>query len=283
MTNNTKIALITGGNAGIGKATAEGIAQAGYITIIVSRNVEKGKLACQDIINKTGNPNVELLIADLSNQDSIRQLAKQFKAKYNHLDLLVNNAASFYDTLQYTSNHIEMQWATNHLAYFLLTNLLLPELKNSPSARIINVSSNGHYRANINFDDLNNEKNYNGLKAYGQSKLANVLFTYELAQQLAGTRITANALHPGVVKTDIGSKFATGFIGKVWNLLMKLPLSIPTNEGAKTSLYLALSPEVEGVTAKYFNKCKPQPSSKISYNEALAKKLWEHSLKQTNL
>lgn len=276
-----KLCLITGANAGIGKATAIGLASQGASLLLVTRNAEKGNAAKAEIIAATKNDKVEVLCADLSSQKSISQLVENIKARYSKLDVLVNNAAYFVDTLQYSEDNIEMQWAVNHLAYFKLSNNLLPLLKEASSARIVNVASNAHKRFQINFDDLYGTKKYNGVLAYAQSKLANILFTYSLAKQLAGTNVTANALHPGGVKTDIGSKNTTGWIGKVWNLATSLPIvTVSVEKGAETSIYLASSPAVEGVSGKYFIKCKPSASSAESYKTDVAQKLWTISEQQ---
>ena len=248
---------------------------------MVSRNKEKGQKALQEIVGKTGNNQVELLTADFNSFESVKKLAIEFKSKYNKLDVLINNAGTFFSELQYSKDGIEMQFAVNHLAPFLLTNLLLDTLKKSSSSRIINVSSKLHYRGSMDFDDLYLKKGYDGLKAYCQSKLANVLFTYELSRRLEGSGITANCLHPGGVRTGLVNKNTSGIYKIVWIFLK--PFMISPVTGAITSIYLASSNEVEGVTGKYFDKCKPYRSSRISCDKEIAHRLWEVSEKLTEI
>lgn len=277
-----KTVLITGGNAGIGYATAVGLAEKGARTIIVTRNERKGEKAVKEIKEESGSDKVSFLTADLSSQKEVRALASAFKERYDKLDVLINNAGAFFSEFKLTGDGIERQWAINHLAPFLLTNLLLDTLKKSAPARIVNVSSRAHYRGEIHFDDLNLSKNYRGYPtAYAQSKLANVLFTYELDRRLQGTDVTANCLHPGVVKTSIAQKNSSGISSFIWGLFK--PFMVTPEEGAKTSIYLASSPEVEGVSGKYFDNCKPKKSSKLSHDIELAKKLWEVSEEQVGL
>ncbi|NTV45136.1 MAG: SDR family oxidoreductase [Chlorobiales bacterium] len=273
-----KVCLVTGATAGIGEVTACALAEKGATVIVVGRNSEKCERTIRDIKHKTGNEHVEYLLADLSVQKQTRELASQFKKKYQRLDVLVNNAGGIYTSRQLSEDGIEMTFALNHLAYFLLTNLLLDTLKESPSARIINVSSMAHIGGKIDFEDVQGNKWYTGWGAYGQSKLSNVLFTYELARRTEGTKITANALHPGVVATEFGKN--NGFFGTVMRGAMDL-FSISPEEGAETTIYLASSSEVEGITGKYFNKKKPVQSSDASYDLKTAKRLWEISEEMT--
>jgi NAD(P)-dependent dehydrogenase (short-subunit alcohol dehydrogenase family) len=272
--------MVTGATSGIGAVTAQALAQQGATVILVGRNLEK----CADTVNRikqqTGNSAVEFMQADLSAQKEVRQLAEQFKSRYQRLDVLVNNAGAIFLRRQETVDGIEMTFGLNHLNYFLLTNLLLDTIKASASARIINVSSRAHRRAQINFDDLQSRSRYNGQRAYGQSKLANVLFTYELARQLEGTGVTANALHPGVVAT----RFAMNN-GPVVSLFMGLfhLAALSPEQGAQTSIYLATSPDVEGVTGKYFVEKKAVPSAPASYDTAAASRLWQVSAELTGL
>ncbi|MDX2001945.1 MAG: SDR family oxidoreductase [Chitinophagales bacterium] len=277
-----KICLITGGNAGIGKATAVGLAKQGAQVVIVSRSEEKAQQAVKDIIAQSNNQQVDYLIADLASQQSIRQLAAEFKSKYSQLHVLVNNAGAFFSEYGLTEDGIERQWAVNHLAPFLLTNLLLDVLKASAPARIVNVSSRAHYRGKIDFEDLNGTKNYDGFfKAYSQSKLANVLFTAELDRRLKGTGVTANSLHPGVVSTEIAQKNSSGWAYWGWTFLR--PFMVSTEQGAATSVFLASSPKVEGVSGKYFEKSKEKKPGKLAQDAALAKRLWEVSAQLTKL
>lgn len=272
-----KICLITGANAGIGFETAKGLAKLGAQILMVSRDLARGETARKEIVASTGNKNIHLFTCDFSLQQDIRKLAADVKAHTRRLDVLVNNAGCFFTELHRTSEGIEMQFAVNHLGYFLLTAELLDLLKASSPSRIVNVSSNANYSGKIAFDYLDGGKpeNYNGLRAYSQTKLANVLFTYELARRLEGTGITANCLHPGVIKTDIAQKNASGKYYWAWTLAKPFMLSL--EKGARTTIYLASSDEVEGVTGKYFFRCREKRSADLSYDDALAKKLWEVS------
>jgi NAD(P)-dependent dehydrogenase (short-subunit alcohol dehydrogenase family) len=272
-----KTILVTGGTNGIGLITARELARMGGQVTIVSRNADKCAAVAESIRAETGNP-VEFIAADLSSLAGIMQAAATFKQRHTHLHILVNNAGAMFTRRQLTADGYEMTFALNHLNYFLLTNLLLELLKASAPARIVNVSSHAHEGASLDFGNLQGEKHFGGMEAYGQSKLANVLFTYELARRLEGTGVTVNALHPGFI--------ATGFArnnGLFYNLGMKLiGLFIRKPEqGAQTSIYLASSPEVEGMTGKYYTDCKETPSSPLSHDQALAEKLWRVSLELT--
>lgn len=275
-----KVCIVTGANAGIGLETTRALAKQGATVVMVCRSQERGDKALADIRKDTGNENVHLFITDLSSQQQIRGLASEFLKRFDRLDVLVNNAGVFLPSHQLTEDGFEATFAINHLAYFLLTHLLLDILKQTPESRIVNVSSNAHLSASINFDALEKVNSYNGYVAYGQSKLANVLFTYELARQLEGTGITCNALHPGVVATNIanhGTSFFTVFF-KLFSPFFKSPES-----GAATSVYLATSPEVATVTGKYFADSKEKGSSTISHDVAAAKRLWDISTRLTGL
>lgn len=277
----SKVVVITGGNAGIGLATAKGLAKKGATVCIVSRNQQKGEQAVEEVKNTSGNPNVDLLIADLASLSQVRKLAQQILDKYDHLDVLINNAGAFFSDYGETEDGFERQFAINHLAPFLLTNLLLGRVKASAPARIVNVASRAHYRGSMNFDDLGFKKNYDGFRrAYSQSKLANVLFTKELARRLEGTGVTVNTLHPGVVSTSIAEK-GGGLYGFLWKLVR--PTMISTEKGAETSIYLASSPEVADTTGLYFDKCKPKEASPEARNTEVAKTLWQLSEKMTGL
>ncbi len=277
-----KVCMVTGANSGIGKATALGLAQIGATVVMVCRGRARGEAAQSEIKTKSGNNSIDLLLADLSSQQSIRQLVENFKQRYPQLHVLINNAGVFMLRRRVTVDGLEMTFAVNYLAPFLLTNLLLDVLKASTPARIVNVSSGAHEAGYINMDDLQAEKHYRPMRAYGQSKLALVLFTYEFARRLEGTGVTANCLHPGFVATNIGQG-GLGLIGRtVANFIVSL-LGISPEEGAKTSIYLASSPDVEGVTGKYFVKSMPKESAPISYDESLQRQLWEESAKLVNL
>jgi retinol dehydrogenase 12 len=275
-----KTCLVTGATSGIGQATARALAEKGAQVIIVGRNPAKCSATVSQIRQQTGNPAVEYLLADLSSQSAVRQLAEQFKSRYRQLHVLVNNAGAIFLQRQVTVDGIEMTLGLNHLSYFLLTHLLLDTIQASVPARIVNVASLAHKRARINFDDLQGIKRYNAMRAYGQSKLGNVLFTYELARRLSGTHVTVNALHPGLV----GTGFAANN-GSLVRLAMRLYgfVALSPEQGARTSIYLATSPEVDGVTGKYFVECRAVPSSPLSYDTAVAGRLWQVSAEMTAL
>ncbi|MFW9829397.1 MAG: SDR family oxidoreductase [Promethearchaeota archaeon] len=273
-----KVCMITGANSGIGKATAMGLAEMGATVVMVCRNKERGEEAQKEIIEYTGNRNIDLLLCDLSSQDQIRKLVSEFKQKYQKLNVLINNAGLMRSERQLSCDAIEMNFAVNYLAPFLISNLLLDVLKTSAPSRIINISSALHKNATLDFDDLQCEnKNYRAFKVYGVSKLAVTMFTYELSRKLNGTGVTVNAVHPGVVNTNLG-RDQSAFSQLFAKAFFKKP-----RKGAETSIYLASSPEVEGITGKYFVNKKPKESSEDSYNEEEAKKLWEISAKLTNL
>ena len=272
-----KVCLITGANTGIGKTTAMALAEKGATVLMVCRNKLKGEKARKEIIRLSGSDRVHLHMADLASFASVKKMADEVLATQTKLDVLINNAAAFYTTHALTEDGIERQFQVNHLSGFLLTHLLFPILQAPPSARIINVSSTGNYKGDIHFDDLNLSRSYTGLKAYRQSKLANVLFTYELARKLKGTKITVNTLHPGVVGTQIGFANNRGLAALVW--WAGRPFMINSVKGAETTVYLATSQEVEGISGKYFEKCKAKKSAEKSYDVNLAANLWEISCK----
>jgi NAD(P)-dependent dehydrogenase (short-subunit alcohol dehydrogenase family) len=277
---NNKIVMITGATAGIGAVAARELARLGANVVGVGRNPEKCTVFAAHIQNETGNPRVEYLVADLSSQAQVRQLAEVFSTRYTRLDVLVNNAGAYISRRQESVDGIEMTFALNHLNYFLLTDLLLDILKASAPARIVNVSSNAHVGGRINFADIESRRRYISWAAYAQSKLANVLFTYELARRLDGNRVTANALHPGFVASDFGhnNRDLVGWGTRVaQNIVGRSP-----EHGARTIIYLASSPEVEGVSGKYFVDEKAVPSSPASYDEDTAKRLWELSTGMTS-
>lgn len=281
MTIEGKLILVTGATSGIGKVTACELARLGAETIVVGRNPEKTRSVVEEIKNQTRNPNVSGMTADLSSQADIRKLAEQFKSKYSRLDVLVNNAGAFIMSRQLSVDGYEMTFALNHLSYFLLTNLLLDALYASPSARVVNVSSAAHMGGHIHFDDLQLDRAYAGWGAYSQSKLANVLFTYELSRKISGSHVTVNALHPGFVATNFG-KNNGGLLRPAFGLV-RLAGAISPDKGAETSIYLASAPEVEGVTGKYFDKKEAVFSSDESYDVDIARHLWQVSAQMTGL
>ena len=273
--------MITGASTGIGKVTAVALAERGFELTLVCRDPQKAEAAVAEILAKTPGAKVEVMLADLSSQESIRKLAADFKSRHARLDVLVNNAGAILMERRTTVDGIEATFATNHLGYFLLTNLLLELLQASAPARIVNVSSAGHKGGKLDFDDLNHDKGYAGIRVYCDSKLANLYFTYELARRLEGTGVTVNSLHPGVV----ASNFGQGDGSRWFRVLMKLgkPFLRSVDKGARTSIYLASSPEVEGVSGKYFIDCKPRQSSRRSQDPEIARQLWQVSEKLTGL
>jgi len=276
-----KICMVTGANSGVGKATALALAQMGATVVMVCRDRARGEEAQNEITTKSKNNAVDLLQADLSSQQSIRQLVENFQHHYTHLHVLINNAGAAFPGRRETVDGLEMTFAVNYLAPFLLTNVLLDVLKASAPARVVNVSSDSHEAGYIKLDNLQSKNPYGSMKVYGQAKLAVVLFTYELARRLEGTGVTVNCLHPGFVATHFGQRDA----GPAFRLLVKVIGSFGTSpeKGAKTSIYLASSPKVEGVTGTYFVKSIPKRSAAISYDESLQRQLWEQSAKLVNL
>jgi NAD(P)-dependent dehydrogenase (short-subunit alcohol dehydrogenase family) len=276
-----KICLITGGTNGIGKSTAQALAQMGATVVIVGRNAQKTPQVADEIRSTTRNKNVDALLADLSSQQEVRRLAEEFKSKYTRLHVLLNNAGAMFWSRQLTVDGRELTFALNHLAHFLLTNLLLDTLKASAPARIINVSSRAHQRGQIDFTDLQAERHYAGMEVYGNSKLANILFTIELARRLEGTGVTVNSLHPGFVNSGFAKNNA-GLAFKLFGAIGPLIARSP-ERGAETSIYLASSPEVEGVTGKYFSDSKMTQPAPQAADAAAAKKLWEVSAELVQL
>jgi NAD(P)-dependent dehydrogenase (short-subunit alcohol dehydrogenase family) len=271
-----KTVLITGATNGIGKAAALEIARQGANVIIVGRDKTKTEAVVNELRTTSGNKNVEYLLADLSRQASVRKLADDFKAKYSRLEVLINNAGGFFDRRKTTVDGLEYTFAFNHLAYFLLTHLLLDVLKASAPARIVNVSSAAEAMGKLDFSDLQSEKKYSGLPVYSMTKLANVMFTYELAKRLQGTGVTANVLHPGRVNSGFGDNAQSPFMRFVMSALKRFGAITP-EQGADTVVYLATSPEVEGVTGKYFDKRKVKQTNPISYDDDANKRLWNES------
>ena len=267
--------LVTGGTGGIGKATATGLAALGARVGITGRDQARTEAAAAGIRASAGSLAVDAFAADLSVQAGVRRLAAHVLDTYPRLDVLVNNAGGFWAHRHVTADGLEHTFALNHLAPFLLTSLLLDRLTASAPARIVTVSSGAHARARIDFDDLQGERTYSGQRAYSQSKLASVMFTYELARRLEGTGVTATVLHPGVVRTSFGAEDQAAYLAAmigVARLFMKTPA-----QGASTPVYLASSPQVEGITGRYFVNRKPRTSSKASYDTAAAARLWQIS------
>ncbi len=275
-----KICLITGATSGIGQATAMGLAKLGATVVVAGRNEERCQNTVAYIQQETGNFHVDYLLADLSVQAQVRKMAENFKSRYKRLDVLVNNAGAINFFRRVTEDGLEMTFALNHLAYFLLTTLLLDTLKASAPARIVIVASNSHYGQHLDFDNLQLKRGYNPMRAYGRSKLCNLYFTYELARRLEGTSVTVNAMHPGFVATNMGANNG-------WLVRLFLPLihrnSLTPEQGASTAVYLASSSDVEVVTGKFFVRERERDSDPVSYDEAAARRLWEVSERMTGL
>jgi NAD(P)-dependent dehydrogenase (short-subunit alcohol dehydrogenase family) len=274
-----KTVLITGGTSGIGQALAAALAEKGASILIVSRDEEKCRSVAEDIKTQTGNPNLSYIPADLSSQAEIRKLSEKVNHELDRLDVLINNAGGIFWQREESVDGIEMTFALNHLAYFLLTNLLLDKMLVNPGARIINTSSGSHHNQILELDNLELKENYFHFRAYGRTKLANLYFTFELARRLDKKAITVNAFNPGFVKTNIGRGTRFGkFLLSLGNLI-----AIPIEEGAKTGVYLASSRDVEGVTGEYFYQERIVPSSEISRDPEIAKELWQISQRLTGL
>jgi retinol dehydrogenase 12 len=269
-----KVCLVTGATSGIGLVAARELARRGARVVLVGRNPDKCAAALRHLQEQTGSTQVESLLADLSSQQQVRDLARQFLECHQRLDVHVNNAGGIWLRRQQTVDGLEMTFAVNHLAYFLLTSLLLEVLKATAPSRIVNVSSLAHRGATMPFADLMGTRHYRGWPAYKQSKLANLLFTYELARRLEGTGVTVNALHPGFVATGFGG--SNGWRGSLLQWLARW-FGLTPEEGAQTIVYLAASPAVAGVSGRYFVKEQAVPSSRASYDEAAQKRLWQVS------
>jgi retinol dehydrogenase-14 len=272
-----KVVLITGASGGMGKVTAVALARKGARVVMLCRDATRGAAAVEDVKRESGNAQVELLVGDLASQHSTREAAAEFKKRHSHLDILVNNAGVNLGQRSLTPDGIEATFATNHLGPFLFTNLLLDVLKASAPSRIVNISSGAHLMAKMQMDDLQYSRKYKAFASYAQSKLANVLFTYELARRLKGTGVDVNAVDPGGVATGLGSDQL------LFRILVKLPILKTPEKGASTAIYLASAPELTGVTGKYFVNSKEKPSSKLSYDEKLWRDLWDVSARMTGL
>jgi NAD(P)-dependent dehydrogenase (short-subunit alcohol dehydrogenase family) len=278
---NKKVCIVTGGTSGIGWVTALQLAQWGATVLLIGRDLKRGLLAEERIRSETGFNHVKFFQVDLSVQAQIHQFVNQFHQGYDQLDVLLNNAGTTLLPRRLSADGVEMTFAVNHLGHFLLTNLLLGTLEASAPSRVVNVSSGSHRGARIDFDHLRGGSSAQGLRAYGQSKLANVLFTYELARRMEGRGVTVNAVHPGFVLTHLGRDNGW-LIHKIIRLIMRLK-GISPEEGAQTLIYLASSPQVAKVTGKYFFKMEPVETSPQSYDRETASRLWEISEEMTGL
>jgi retinol dehydrogenase-12 len=276
-----KIFLVTGATDGIGRVTALQLAQTGAKIILVGRNAAKGERVIAEIKRVSGNAEIEFELADLSSQQDIRALANRLDDRLPHLDVLVNNVGAWFNRRAMSPDGIEMTFALNHLGYFLLTGLLLETLTRAPAARIVNVSSMAHRGRQIDFDDPQGAANYSGWRAYQASKLANIFFTYHLAEKLADRGVSVNCLHPGFV----ASKFAHNNGGwlKWMMIIVQQLVAINEEKGARTSAYLAMAPEVAGVSGKYFVKSRVTESAAVSHDSDVQARLWRLSEELTGL
>jgi retinol dehydrogenase 14 len=270
-----KVCLVTGANSGIGNATALGLAKMGATVVLVCRDRSRGEEARADIVAATGNPDVSVLLADLSSQAAIQHLVQEFKTKYQHLHVLVNNAGGTFQRHMLTKDGLEYTFALNYLSQFLLTTLLLDVLSASTPARVVNVATRLTSGFTLDFANLQGERGYRGFRAYAQSKLCVMLFTYELARRLAGTGVTVNCVHPGVVRTNFGRGTMPVPI-QIMSLLSGTFMSSP-EAAAERLLYVATAPEIEGVSGKYFGNKRELVSPRQSYDEAVALRLWQIS------
>jgi len=273
-----RLCVVTGANRGIGRATAQGLAELGADLVLVCRRLEDGQVVARKI-GARDRPAPEVVEADLSSQTAIRRAAAQIQSRHPRVNVLINNAGIIPRHREVTEDGLELQFAVNHLAYFLLTNLLLPQLRAGAPARVVNVSSGAHDHAGLDFDDLQSEGRYDPQEVYSRTKLANILFTYELARRLDPREVTANCLTPGVVAT----RMLRDYLGRRAGGGPDSTFGASPEQGAETSIYLAASPEIAGVTGKYFSRKKPVRSSRESYDEAAARRLWEVSERLTGL
>jgi retinol dehydrogenase 12 len=267
--------LVTGATHGIGRATAEALARLGATVLVHGRDSAIVGAVCRELSRATGNAHITGVVADFASLAAVRRLAAEVNTRHARLDVLVNNAGTSSRQRRLTSDGFEWSLGVNHLAPFLLTTLLLDKLKASAPARVVTVASRAYRRGTLELDDLNWERRkYSTLKAYSDSKLANILFTRELARRLTGSGVTANCLHPGVVATNIFNQL--GLLGRVFTVLGK-PFLLTSAQGAKTSVHLASAAEVAGVSGKFFDRCREAPLDPVATDDAGAKRLWERS------
>ena len=271
-----KVCIVTGSTSGIGLVTAKELAKMGATTVLVARDEARGKAALAEVIEYSKNDNANLIMCDFSSQSSIVAFTETFKRKYSRLDVLVNNAGLMSNTRLETDSGIELTFAVNHLGYFITTNLLLDMLRESPASRIVVVASDLHLNGNIDPNNLMHKHDYHGFSAYCDSKLANLLFTYKMADVLKGSDTTINAVHPGVIKTKFGIEDRSSN--------MTFPMGrISAEDGAKAQIYLSTSSEVQGLSGKYFNEMRMERSSIMSYDKVLADVLWQKSIEYSSV
>jgi len=276
-----KVCIVTGSNSGIGKETALALSSMGATVVMVVRDKERGEKAQLEIINKTENRDTILMICDLSSMDSVKKFAKEFVDRYDKLNVLINNAGVVFRKRQTTVDGFELTLSTNYLGPFLLTYELLPLLKSSSPSRIINLSSGLYKSGKIDFDDLQSEKNYRGMNIYSNVKLMVMMYTYELARRLEGTGVTANVVLPGFVATNLGRN-SDSLLYTLGYLVVR-PFQISAKKGAETSVHLASSDVVEGVTGKCFSKMHETTTSQISYDQQIQKRLWDKTIELLKL
>lgn len=270
-----KTCVVTGATSGIGYAIAKGLAARNFELVLIGRDENKGRAVVDQLREQRGNTSVTYYNVDLCSQKQLREGAEQIRRNHPQIDVLLNNAGVWTSRCELTEDNIEKQFAVNHLAYFLLTHLLYQNIAKAADGRIINIGSDSHRYGKINFDDLNLQRSYHGLKAYGQSKLANLLFTYELDRLKKESNVSVYCVQPGLVKTDIGVKHTNPFHSLMWKL-RRLGGMTP-DQAAQTAIYLATAPEVAGKSGLYWDKSKPKPSSERSKNTADAERLWKAS------
>ena len=274
-----KVCLVTGANHGIGRAVTEELARQGATVIMVCRDRDRGDPARAEVVAATGNQRVELMVADLSSQSQVRQLVDDVRARHARLDVLINNAAAYFPRKTMTVDDVEATLAVNHLACFILVNGLADLMRSSAPARIVIVASEAHQRVS-DPEDWGSVRRYNPRNAYSRSKLANVIFTYDMAHRLEGSGVTVNSCHPGLVDTPV----LRGLYDRWWSRWLwpiARRFTIPPAEAARTVLYLATSPDVEGVTGQYFKNMRPGTSSLISHDSVIGARLWNLSLRLT--
>lgn len=275
-----KQCLVTGGTNGIGLIAARELAKQGASVVIVGRNPQKTEQTVESLRKETGSSNITSLVGDMSSMADVRRVAREYAASHSRLDVLLNNAGAFFGQRLVTKDGYEMTFALNHLGYYLLTRELMDLLKRSAPARVVSVSSGAQNMGRLNFDDLMEENKFSGQRAYNNSKLANVLFTFELSRKLQGTGVTANCVHPGIVDTNFGKENPTGLMKFL--LAIAGPFMLTPEQGADTLIWLSSSPEVEGVTGKYFVKRKESRVNRQARDAAACARLWEMSEQYVN-